>query len=48
MQDPGNKPLSFYVKSILESLEGLKLPFKGSEFCRFAEFQLSKSAKIIS
>ena len=39
----------FYVKSILENLEILKLPlfpFYGSEFCSFGKFQPSKSAKI--
>ena len=41
--------LIFYVKSILEDLEVLKLPFLpflGSEFCPFGTFQPSKSAKM--
>ena len=41
--------LRFYVKSILEKLEVLKLPFLpflGSEFCQFGKLQPSKSAKI--
>jgi len=40
--------LRFYVKSILENLEVLKLPFccfKSSEICWFCRFQPSKSAK---
>ena len=39
----------FYVKSILENLEGPKLTFcnfRGSGFCCFGKFKPSKSAKI--
>ena len=40
---------TFYVKSILENLEVVKLPFLpfwSSEFCYFGQFQPSESAKV--
>ena len=38
--------LIFYVKSILENLKVLKLPFLSSELCHFGRFHPSKTAQI--
>ena len=35
----------FYVKSILENVEVLKVPFRGSDFCYFGEIHSFESAK---